>query len=647
MSFLSKLFKNMSLPKPPGFEGNKERNQDQEIDQELKKELKNLDDDLENLDLKTKNIIDEYVKKIDYEKYLEEARKSYLESKSIKEIQESMKIVHSSNKQDKSARPNPKRPQPWKTNPAGKASISYEGVYAKEIAEGIKIKFPDSDSIPYEATPRRKVIKCDICDIEIDLNNSRHYNYSVLVENIIKENKEKNIKGKLTDPEDATVEILKKKLNEFNNIGLPDLPKSSYKYPAHEEGYCEDDDSDEEESAPRPSRIRNSRGPSISNWNKNNQNEEDFKFKITHQNCCTECMNKLPKCEGCGGVHENDKEFKLNHCYQCLTEGFRKYIRPYQDKVESYVKSGITERKPQFKYHGEESKAAFGDNDIRSYVVTSNGVSLKLFGIELEYEMKHNQGLGVITLAKLIKETGLKAGIKRDGTLVKGVEIVSAPCDKSYHYEVWRSFFDKIEFDDNIFCAPFEPPKEGQERGTGCGCHVHISKDALACGETYDKAAGNSGYALAALKLMTLVYSPENRKFIELIAGRKSNQFNNWMTHKGLRFDKSNRITGGTSDLTQSKLDHRTAINFHSSNDKTIEFRIFRSTKNHDELMKNIDFVDAACAYCHTGVASMIDMKDWIYFYEFVCKNRQDYQYLYKFLNESREFHELYNNKVK
>ncbi len=215
---------------------------------------------------------------------------------------------------------------------------------------------------------------------------------------------------------------------------------------------------------------------------------------------------------------------------------------------------------------------------------------------------------------------------------------MSAPGDKLYHYSAWNNLFELLNKNEDIFCAPFEKP-EGAARGTGTGLHIHISKDAMIHYNTYSNTQ-RAGYGLACAKLQALIYSRHNTKFVEIMAGRPSNEFSDFTKPKGLVITNKNhvKLINNPAQLTGAQMDHRTAINFNSSNDKTIEFRIFRSTKSLPELLKNIDFVDAACAFCRPGVASNAHMTDWIYFYEFVMKNRQDYKYLYKFFSSDPEF---------
>jgi hypothetical protein len=353
---------------------------------------------------------------------------------------------------------------------------------------------------------------------------------------------------------------------------------------------------------------------------------------------CGNCKNKVASCISCHNYYINDSSFYKKRCPRCVANATKVILKSYTDKSERHFDKHISPAKEGYKFFSENAVSAYGQNNIGSFTVTSDGVFPKLLGIELEYETKGNYGKALIDIDELLKETKIKAILKRDGTLKAGVEVVSAPADKQYHYEVWGPFFDELNKNENIFCAPYEPPQDGAERGTGCGCHIHISKDALIHQSTYRIDLNPSGYGLGALKLTTFIHSPRNTKFIELMAGRPSNMFNNFTSRKGIQF-KGDKIVSGGKEILNIKTDHRTAINFESSNGRTIEFRIFRSTKNKLELFKNIDFVDALCSYVTS--AGIKEVEYWIYFYEFVCKNRQDYPYLYKWFQSDQGFIKL------
>lgn len=328
---------------------------------------------------------------------------------------------------------------------------------------------------------------------------------------------------------------------------------------------------------------------------------------------CNKCVNDTTvatRCEACGNFHlvANLTE---GYCRSCVDNAHKTVMRSYHTKVEQVYAPRISINKSKF-VNKEFSAEKYGN------------LSIDLLGIELEYETKNNYGLSIIKYSKLTRGMAI---VKRDSSLIRGFEVVSLPADKQSHYEMWKPFFDSMGKDENIFCADFDPVTE-----KGCGCHIHISKD------MFMQGGQNNQAGLAVAKLITFIHAPENRNFIEIIAGRKSNLFCNFHTQKGIQF-KNGRPTNtvGMEDAFYV-LNHRTAVNTHTSNGKTVEFRFFRSTKNIEELYKNIDFVCALCNFCKPSVASVSQMNDWIYFHEFVLKNRQDYPYLFRFFMESPEF---------
>jgi hypothetical protein len=355
---------------------------------------------------------------------------------------------------------------------------------------------------------------------------------------------------------------------------------------------------------------------------------------------CDDCYKShVFSCRGCSANFLEDLKETYGYCSYCVEQAPANYIYDYNTKVENNIGKQISNsdkyRDFQIKFQDSEyAGKIFKDKHPDSFVVTSNGVYPTLFGIELELACI-NQGLGVLQVKDLVSNF---AQLKKDSTLkaVNGFEIVSAPGDKRFHRECWKELFNSIEHNDNLYCADYIPPKPGEEKGSGCGCHIHISKDSMMNNNGYGKFNGGPGLAIG--KLVSFIHHKNNRKFVEIIAGRKSNMFSNFTTKRGFQTDKDGRVTQ-IKDVTHLPGDfngHRTAINIHSSNNKTIEFRIFRSTKNYNELMKNIDFVDALCAFCRTGNSSLQEMSNWYNFYQFVCRNRRDYKFLYKFFNGSR-----------
>jgi len=365
-------------------------------------------------------------------------------------------------------------------------------------------------------------------------------------------------------------------------------------------------------------------------------------------------LDKLNTCSSCKKLFV--EKLAENHCNYCINRAVERHILPYNTKAEAKLSSIFSPTDP--------TKVKFCDKNISSFYNGKNPASFiyssgnpephpNLFGIELEYECKKSRGLAVLKVFPLIKEFAV---LKRDSTLVEGFEIVSVPADKLAHYKLWEPLFKEIEKDENIECTPYSFD-EAKGKGVGCGLHIHISKDSMIHHNAYSVSDKNGAEkdlrivtGLPIAKLQTFIYSRNNRNFVELMAGRKSNMYNDFTAEKGIMFDVNGKIMAGARsviNLENGRFDHRTAVNFNTSNGKTIEFRIFRSTKNKLELLKNIDFVDAICCFCRTGNASLQEMKDWIYFYEFVSKNRQDYPYLYKFFETDKDFIILLSNKEK
>ena len=377
-------------------------------------------------------------------------------------------------------------------------------------------------------------------------------------------------------------------------------------------------------------------------------NQRNGTSEYVHENH----LDKLNTCSSCKKLFV--EKLEENHCYYCINRAVERHILPYHTKAESKLSFIFSPTDP--------TKVKFCDKNISTFYAGKNPSSFiyscgnsepqpNLFGIELEYECKKSRGLAVLKVHPLIKEFAV---LKRDSTLVEGFEIVSAPADKLAHYKIWDSLFTEIEKDNNIECTPYSYD-EAKGKGVGCGLHIHISKDSMIHHNAYSVADKNGAEkdlrivtGLPIAKLQTFIYSKYNRKFVELMAGRKSNMYNDFTAEKGIMFDVNGKITAGARsviNLENGGFDHRTAVNFNTSNGKTIEFRIFRSTKNKLELLKNIDFVDAICCFCRTGNASLQEMKDWIYFYEFVSKNRQDYPFLFKFFETDKDFLLLLSNK--
>lgn len=213
------------------------------------------------------------------------------------------------------------------------------------------------------------------------------------------------------------------------------------------------------------------------------------------------------------------------------------------------------------------------------------------YGVELELESK-NYNYDSLVVSELIKGF---ACLKRDSSLEEGFEIVTAPCALEEHYKIWDGFINEL-------------PHTVYPLRT-CGMHVHATRFRLS-----DLQIG---------KILCFLHNPSNGKFVKLIAGRPSNFHNDFTAPKKI----SDGLHGG---LVPQNAERHTALNLNG--DKTIEFRIFRSSKMPVEILKNIEFCRAMIKFTDWGVCSIQQAQQWKQFVNFVFSYKRDFPYLSNFL---------------
>lgn len=375
---------------------------------------------------------------------------------------------------------------------------------------------------------------------------------------------------------------------------------------------------------------------------------------------CKNCFTNCVACESCKTtIYSPRQELQDGFCTACIVNAPVKVVNPYGLKVERNFKPLITKSKSSFL--SKFARECYEDYDPSAFVFGCGEMHKKLFGIELEYETTNRYGSILLKASKLLtdlarEENGLKAQIKKDATLKDGFEIVSAPADKKSHSQIWGPLFDYLVAERDIVCTPYYFNPQTMERGMGCGCHIHISKDFLLNSNTYVTKDGkelSAGHGMSLFKLQTFIHHPNNRKFIELIAGRPSGMHFDFTKEKGAIFDPNGKIIN--KSVAKSRIlekdphsvhsSHRTALNFIPSTDKTYEFRFFNATKDINKLLMYIDFVDALCSFCLIGNASLLHMADWRYFYKYVSNFRYDSPHLFKFLKQDSAMVNLVNSK--
>ncbi len=222
--------------------------------------------------------------------------------------------------------------------------------------------------------------------------------------------------------------------------------------------------------------------------------------------------------------------------------------------------------------------------------------SHRLFGVECEVEITDDSEFDRYQLASNILDVLGEDFVvmKNDGSLNEhnrdspfwGFEIVSAPADFEVHKRKWAELEKAKGF--NYLRA---------WQTITCGMHVHVGKSSLT--------------TLQIGRILVFINAKENKKFIETVAGRNSKAASRFLEDKRL------------GDGMRPDPDKYCAVNIRPEH--TIEFRIFRGTIRYKHIIRNIEFCDAVCTYCHPAARSLADMRSYRSFIAFCKDNRKLY----------------------
>lgn len=313
---------------------------------------------------------------------------------------------------------------------------------------------------------------------------------------------------------------------------------------------------------------------------------DDFNLSYYHRNqdtftlsvCSDVLSDYFTRCDNCTDYYLNSSFIQLrggdNICDNCCEVEEPENDNECLDDCQDITEYSRSINYPSPSIHppikGEAAKLGFrGKPKEKDFNL----------GVELEVESKDQNKRnynGNLILRNFKNDMMLVS----DGSISSstGFEIVTAPCSFEYHKSMW----------DNFFSLNFEGLRSW-DTGGRCGIHIHVSRKML--------LDGHSGLHLG--KLLVFVNEQINRKFMVTLAGRDSTRYCQYKRKKFTDY-KNNR-------------DRYEAIN--TTNNHTVEFRIFRGTLNKLHFFSNLEFVHAICIY--TRDASMQDLHyqkfyDWV-----------------------------------
>ena len=274
---------------------------------------------------------------------------------------------------------------------------------------------------------------------------------------------------------------------------------------------------------------------------------------------CRQCNVAIPKGQGL--------------CNTCQSVVFKKVINNYSTKV-----NGI------FKNRNTDSTKCLND---------------RYFGYEMEYS--HTNA----TLAKLIFNDLYRERLiynKSDGSLCGGgVEIVTIPMTGNNI----NKLIDRMDFDTFKSLS-------GRNMGENAGVHIHVSRNTIS--------------PIDVVKLSLLFNGSDStiyKNYIYYLVGRRNDStgledvsYNSSSSDHYYAIGQVQLSKVVREDYTSS---HGLALNL--GNKHTIEFRIFKSSTNKEQLKSYLEFTQKAIEFAEINPINMISIPNFITFLSLSARN--------------------------
>lgn len=260
---------------------------------------------------------------------------------------------------------------------------------------------------------------------------------------------------------------------------------------------------------------------------------------------------------------DNDSDIQHEPAYNCYIKGRFRVLNYSADVLDFF--DGFNTMPYETYVKGSKRKS---DNTL-------------FMGMELEVERSRKATMDSIEIARqsvlALKQHAIAV---YDGSIGEGgFELVSVPCTLAYHYSVWE----------DLLRGELRKQLVSYNRSS-CGIHIHMNKDSFT-----DIGMG---------KFTTFITSTANRKFIETIAQRKANSYNQYQPTKVSKIAKMKQAQCFVAE-DGNRIGKYSAVNMNK--DHTVEVRIFKGTLHYPSVMKNLEFCHALHAFCHghAGVTTM------------------------------------------
>lgn len=277
----------------------------------------------------------------------------------------------------------------------------------------------------------------------------------------------------------------------------------------------------------------------------------------------------------------------VTYCKTCLSKN--KEFRICENCGNYYnigLKCGCT-----WKYSKDNALEQYNHHHLMKYFKTKDNESL-FFGIETEIEIKTTEFFTIPDPLEWFY-------YKRDGSINNGYEIVTYPLSWKWIKENQKTIIDFLKSTSTFATSMLTDT---------CGMHIHISKSAMSTYHLYK----------------FIEFFRRNQDYMCFITNRTWTDIKSWAS-----FDSINKKESAKNIAIYKRQSNRhSAINLHNA--ESIEIRIFKGTLRPEIYFKNIEFVKALVDFTRYEIIKNLDVNN---FESFVNKNKQEYPYLYKYVN--------------
>lgn len=265
-------------------------------------------------------------------------------------------------------------------------------------------------------------------------------------------------------------------------------------------------------------------------------------------NCATH--DYITRCQGCGGwIIKREGRQRCANCEEQI----------YKNNINGYCTKPI----PQF-------KNSVGENG-KEY-------NVRYYGLEMEFN-----NCDCTTIHELCNNLYLDKWIynKRDGSIDRGVEVVTSPMDKKSLNKLMKEM------------QPIFDYVEDHDYKHGAGLHIHVSKNSISPQDRY--------------KICILLNNSKRNKernILYYLSGRTSKPLSD------VGVDDHYFRIGVSDSLNCRATGHSVALN--TSNRCTYEFRIFKSTNKPEVIKSYVELVDTMIDFCHINGIKDITVQNYI-----------------------------------